>query len=176
MENTKAKLRDSIKERRRDNQSHFNLKLLTESSEFKDSQVIASYRSFGHEPDTTSLNELILKSGRQLLLPVRLSDNSLEFRIWDGNPSNLVRNGKLEEPSGERYLDPIDLMIVPALAVDKKGNRLGRGGGSYDRALDSFSGFSVALVYENEVLEELPTEEHDVPVRLLLTPEKLIRI
>lgn len=176
MENTKAKLRDSIKERRRDNQSHFNLKLLTESSEFKDSQVIASYRSFGYEPDTTSLNEQILKSGRQLLLPVRLSDNSLEFRIWDGNLSNLVRNGKLEEPSGERYLGAIDMMIVPALAVDKKGNRLGRGGGSYDRALDSFSGFSVALVYEDEVLEELPTEEHDVPVRLLLTPERLIRI
>lgn len=176
MENTKAKLRDSIKERRRDNQSHFNLKLLTESSEFKDSQVIASYRSLGYEPDTTSLNEQILKSGRQLLLPVRLSDNSLEFRIWDGNLSNLVRNGKLEEPSGERYLGAIDMMIVPALAVDKKGNRLGRGGGSYDRALDSFSGFSVALVYEDEVLEELPTEEHDVPVRLLLTPERLIRI
>ena len=138
--------------------------------------MIASYRSFGYEPDTTSLNEQILKSGRQLLLPVRLSDNSLEFRIWDGNLSNLVRNGKLEEPSGERYLGAIDMMIVPALAVDKKGNRLGRGGGSYDRALDSFSGFSVALVYENEVLEELPTEEHDVPVRLLLTPERLIRI
>lgn len=176
MENTKAKLRDSIKERRRDNQSHFNLKLLTESSEFKDSRVIASYRSFDHEPDTTSLNELILESGRLLLLPVRLSDNSLEFRIWDGNSANLVKNGKLEEPSGERYLGPIDLMIVPALAVDKIGNRLGRGGGSYDRALASFSGLSIAIVNEDEVLGELPTEKHDVPVKLILTPERLIRI
>lgn len=176
MEHTKAKLRDSIKERRRDNQSHFNLKLLTESPEFKDSQVIASYRSFDDEPDTTSLNELILKSGRELLLPVRLPDNSLEFRIWDGDSSNLVRNGKLEEPSGERYLGPIDLMIVPALAVDKKGDRLGRGGGSYDRALASFSGVSIALVYEDELLAELPTEVHDVPVKLILTPERLIRI
>lgn len=175
MENTKAKLRESIKAHRQDNQSHFNLNLLTDSPEFKDSQVIASYRSFGDEPDTRSLNELIIESGRTLLLPARLPDNSLEFRIWNGESSKLASNGKIEEPIGQKYLGAIDLMIVPALAIDKRGNRLGRGGGSYDRTLAEFPGISIALVYENELLEEIPSEAHDMPVRMVLTPERIIR-
>lgn len=176
MEHTKANLRESIGLRRRDSQSHFNLALLSGSQEFKNAEVVASYRSFGDEPNTEKLNQLILQVGKKLLLPVRLSDNSLEFRNWDGNLGKLKRSGNVEEPIGERFLGSIDLMIVPALAIDSKGNRLGRGGGSYDRALRDFSGISLALINEAEFVAALPSESHDVPVKMVLTPSKLVRI
>ncbi len=176
VEHTKANLRESIRLRRRDNQSHFNPALLSDSSEFKNSNVIASYRSFGDEPNTEELNKLILEAGKKLLLPVRLSDNSLEFRDWDGNLEKLRRSGNVEEPIGEKFLGVIDLMIVPALAIDSKGTRLGQGGGSYDRALRDFPGISLAIINEVEFVETLPSEIHDVPVKMVLMPSKLLRI
>lgn len=176
VEHTKANLRESIRLRRRDNQSHFNLALLIDSPEFQSSKVIASYRSFGDEPNTEELNQLIQRAGKMLLLPVRLSDNSLEFRNWDGDIEKLKRSGNVEEPIGERFLGVIDLMIVPALAIDSKGNRLGQGGGSYDRALRDFSGISLGIINEAEFVDTLPSEIHDVPVKMVLTPSKLLRI
>jgi 5-formyltetrahydrofolate cyclo-ligase len=59
---------------------------------------------------------------------------------------------------------------VPALQVDRDGNRLGRGGGSYDRALARATGLTVALLHDDELVAELPHEPHDVPVRAVATP------
>jgi 5-formyltetrahydrofolate cyclo-ligase len=171
----KADLRESIRVRRGDLHSQFNLSLLSDTPEFKNSVVLASYRSLGNEPNTEKINELILQAGKKLLLPVRLSDNSLEFRNWDGDPAKLKRAGNVEEPTGEKFAGAIDLMIVPALAIDSKGNRLGQGGGSYDRALRDFSGTSMALINDVELVDSLPSEIHDVPVKMVLTPTKLIR-
>ena len=65
-----------------------------------------------------------------------------------------------------------DLVVVPALAVDRYGFRLGRGGGSYDRALArvSASTLTVALLHDGELLDRLPAEPHDRPVRAVVTP------
>jgi 5-formyltetrahydrofolate cyclo-ligase len=168
-------LRESIRSHRRNNQSHFNLSLLADSDEFKMARVIASYQSYGNEPDTNSINQLIIESGKKLLLPALLPDRSLEFRIWDGNPINLKLNGKLREPNGDQFSDAIDLMIIPALAIDQHGNRLGQGGGSYDRMLERFQGVSIAIINESEFIESIPREDHDIPVNAVLTPTRLIR-
>jgi 5-formyltetrahydrofolate cyclo-ligase len=63
-------------------------------------------------------------------------------------------------------------VLVPALLVDRRGNRLGRGGGSYDRALVRATGLTVALLHDGELVEELPAEAHDVPVRAAATPSQ----
>ena len=175
MDNTKAKLRESIRLLRRNNQSHFNLSPLANSDEFQRAGVIASYQAYGDEPGTDSINQLIIESGKKLLLPALMPDRSLEFRIWDGNPDNLKLNGKLREPVTEKFSGAIDLIILPALAIDKYGNRLGQGGGSYDRTLESFEGISIAIVNESEFIESIPTEDHDIPVNAVLTPTRLIR-
>lgn len=138
-------------------------------------RVVASYQAYGDEPDTDSINHLIIESGKKLLLPVLMPDKSLEFRIWDGNPINLKLNGKLREPVGEKFAGVIELMILPALAIDQHGNRLGQGGGSYDRTLENFQGVSIAIVNESEFIESMPTEDHDIGVNAVLTPTKLIR-
>lgn len=175
MENTKSELRNLIRKGRSGAKTNFDFKLLIASPEFKVAEVIASYRSYGDEPDTKELNKLIIAEGKELLLPVLKPDHSLTFSCWDGDTASLKLNGKVEEPIGGEFSGVIDLMILPALAIDAKGNRLGQGGGSYDRALAEFSGFSIAIINEGELLETLPTEITDKKVSAALTPTKLIR-
>ncbi len=66
-------------------------------------------------------------------------------------------------------------MLVPALLVDRHGTRLGKGGGSFDRALARATGLTIALVHDDEVVDLLPAEPHDVPVRAIATPSTGVR-
>jgi 5-formyltetrahydrofolate cyclo-ligase len=105
------------------------------------------------------------------LLPVLLPDDDLDWARYDGE---LVpgRRGLLEPPGprlGVAAVATCDVVLVPALRVDRAGNRLGRGGGSYDRALARATGLTVALVHDDEVVDEVPHEPHDVPVRAVAT-------
>jgi 5-formyltetrahydrofolate cyclo-ligase len=175
VENTKSNLRNLTRERRKGGKSKFDFSRLISAPEFQVARVVASYRSYGTEPDTKELNELILSASKELLLPVLKPDHSLEFRSWSGDLTSLKVNGKIEEPIGREFSGAIDLMVVPALAIDKSGNRLGQGGGSYDRTLDNFKGFSVALINEDELVDQLPTESSDRRVNAALTPTRLIR-
>ena len=77
----------------------------------------------------------------------------------------------IQEPTGKSVeLASIELMLVPALAVDEIGNRLGKGKGFYDRILASFSGLRVAVVFDSEVLGTVPSEPHDQRVVMIATP------
>jgi len=127
---------------------------------------VSAYVSVGSEPGTQAL----LRPG--WLLPVLLPGGELDWAAYDGE---LARTGQgLLEPPGVRLgLDAVsrcDLVLVPALLVDRRGNRLGRGGGSYDRALLRARGLTVALLHDGELVEQLPAEPHDVPVAAALTP------
>jgi 5-formyltetrahydrofolate cyclo-ligase len=75
--------------------------------------------------------------------------------------------GEIVEP------DELDLIIAPALSVDMFGNRLGRGGGFFDRYLEHFDGPVAAVVYETELVAQLPSEPHDKPVQYAVTPSRL---
>jgi 5-formyltetrahydrofolate cyclo-ligase len=105
------------------------------------------------------------------LLPVLLPDDDLDWAVYDGTLAPGRRG--LPEPVGTRLgVDAIatcDVVLVPALAVDRDGYRLGKGGGSYDRALARATGLTVALVHDGEVVESLPREAHDVPVHAVAT-------
>jgi 5-formyltetrahydrofolate cyclo-ligase len=70
--------------------------------------------------------------------------------------------------------DELDLIIAPALSVDAFGNRLGRGGGFFDRYLDNFEGPVAAVVYEHEFVPELPSESHDRPVQYAVNPTGIL--
>lgn len=130
----------------------------------------AAYVSGGDEPGTAAL----LAPGVLLpvLLPVLLADGDLDWAEHDGSWTT-GRHG-LREPAGRRLgrdaIAGAEVVLVPALAVDRAGNRLGRGGGSYDRALTRASGRTVALLHDGELLDALPVEPHDVAVRACATP------
>jgi 5-formyltetrahydrofolate cyclo-ligase len=129
--------------------------------------VIAAYEPFGSEPGVhldRSLPERLasLDSALRVLVPVLLADNDLDWRDWNDPGGRL----------GVAAIAEADLVIVPALAVDRTGGRLGRGGGSYDRALARVRpGVPIiALLHEGEVAHSLPTHSHDRRVTAVMTP------
>ncbi|MEY3705086.1 MAG: hypothetical protein RLY29_458, partial [Actinomycetota bacterium] len=82
---------------------------------------------------------------------------------------------RIEVPPGENFEGEIDLVIVPTLALDGFGNRLGQGGGSYDRALSRTSAWRVALINNEELFDSIPTEPHDLKMDAALLPDRLVR-
>ncbi|ROO91321.1 5-formyltetrahydrofolate cyclo-ligase [Actinocorallia herbida] len=143
---------------------------------------IAAYVSVGNEPGTRSLLFALWKRGSYVLLPVVRPDGELDWASYEG-PDSLREGpyGLLEPTEPVRGVDAIkatDVVLVPALAVDRHGRRLGRGGGFYDRALARVGPaiLTVGVVYDAEFLEEVPAEPHDVPVRAVATPSGFHRL
>jgi 5-formyltetrahydrofolate cyclo-ligase len=145
--------------------------------------TVAAYLSVGTEPDTRGLVFALWKRGTYVLLPLLQPDDDLDWASYEG-PASLAAGprGLLEptEPArGVNAVTSADLVIVPALAVDRGGMRLGRGGGSYDRALARVGACvpTIALIYDDELLDEVPAGALDQPVRMVAQPrEGIIRL
>jgi 5-formyltetrahydrofolate cyclo-ligase len=138
--------------------------------------TVAAYISVGTEPETRGLVYALWKRGTYVLLPLLLSDNDLDWASYEG-PDSLSAGPRgllqpTEPPRGPAAVTSADLVIVPALAVDRSGHRLGRGGGSYDRALSRVSGAvpTVALIYDGELLDEVPAGPRDQRVCMVARP------
>jgi 5-formyltetrahydrofolate cyclo-ligase len=138
--------------------------------------TVAAYFSAGTEPDTHGLVFALWKRGSYVILPVLLPDGDLDWASYEG-PDSLAPGprGLLQPTEPARGPDAVaraHVVLVPALAVDADGNRLGRGGGSYDRALARVFGLvpTIALVYDDELLEHVPAEAHDRQVRAVVRP------
>jgi 5-formyltetrahydrofolate cyclo-ligase len=140
---------------------------------------VAAYLSVGTEPSTSALLAALAERQVEVLLPVLLPDRDLDWAPADAGvvagPHGLL------EPTGPRLgreaVADCELVVVPALAVDRTGSRLGRGGGSYDRVLPRARGWVVALLHDGEAMVELPTDPHDIPVHAFVTPSRgLVRL
>jgi len=137
----------------------------------------AVYYSIGSEPGTHGLVYALWKRGTYVLLPVLRPDLDLDWASYEGPDSLRAGPRGLTEPAepprGVAAVSRADLVIVPALAVDRRGMRLGRGGGSYDRALARVGPQvpTIALVYDAELLDEVPAAPHDQRVRLVARPQ-----
>ncbi len=138
--------------------------------------AIAAYVAIGTEPPTSALVYALWKRGGYVLLPVLMDDNDLDWACYEG-PDSLAPgpHGLLQPTEPRRGVTGIasaDLVIVPALAVDRRGYRLGRGGGSYDRALARVGAAvpTIALLYDGELLDEVPAGPHDQRVRAVAQP------
>jgi 5-formyltetrahydrofolate cyclo-ligase len=138
--------------------------------------TIAAYVSVGTEPGTRGLVYALWKRGAYVLLPLLLADDDLDWASYEG-PDSLAAGPRgllqpTEPPRGVAAVASADLVIVPAVAVDRAGRRLGRGGGSYDRALARVGRAvpTVALIYDDELVDEVPAGRHDQPVSLVARP------
>lgn len=147
--------------------------------ELADAITVAAYVSVGREPGTRALLDALRERGVRVLLPVLLADNDLDWAVYGGAERLLPAGRGLLEPDGDR-LGPAavveaDAVLLPGLAVDGAGMRLGRGGGSYDRVLARLSAAGadpalIVLLYANEVVARVPVEPHDHPVDAVVTP------
>ena len=142
--------------------------------------TVAAYVPFGREPGTGLLLDALVDAGKRVVLPVLLPDNDLDWAVYQG-PARMGKAVRgLLEPVGARLgpeaISTADVVLVPGLAVSAAGLRLGRGGGSYDRALARVPvGTPVAvLLYDDEVGRDVPVAAHDRAVTHAATPSGVV--
>lgn len=141
--------------------------------------VVALYLSMGAEPPTWQLADQLLGRGARVLTPLVRPGHRLDWADYAGR--DVLQNAAygISEPAtpslGVEALRGADVIVLPALAVDRAGRRLGRGAGYYDRALTYASPVAarIAVVYDDELVAKVPTEEHDQPVHFVVTPARV---
>ena len=148
--------------------------------------TVCAYWPVGSEPGSPELLDRLAELCDTVLIPVTVIGPAGEhtpLRWGEYQPGNLVEGTfGLREPAGPSHapetIAQADVVLVPALAVDRRGVRLGRGGGFYDRSLRLCRPDTrlVAVVRDDEVVDELPGEAHDVPMTHALTPAGLITL
>lgn len=154
---------------------------LLAAPEVRRAASVACYVSVGTEPGTSALLDRLTGAGKRVLLPVLLPDLDLDWAPYRGEGS-LVPAGRgllepVSPPLGVQAVATADAVLVPGLAVSPSGMRLGRGGGSYDRALARVpvGTFTCVLLYDGETGLDVPVEAHDRPVTAAATPSGIVR-
>jgi 5-formyltetrahydrofolate cyclo-ligase len=149
--------------------------------------TVSCYRSMTDEPGTAPLIEALLSRGDQVLLP-RINGRSLQWVEVSEDTDYVKGPMGIKEPSGHALpaepppLAAAGLVFLPALSVDRHGRRLGQGGGYYDKVLarlprhDEGGPLRVAVLFEDEFVDEVPFEPHDCVVDAVLMPGRVVRI
>ena len=182
------KRRDSIPPEQKALQETSIEKRLFELDNFKKANSILMYVSFRSEVNTRKFLDDIHKMGKKLILPLvdarhkvlklyEVKDNSELAPGYMGIPEPDVRENR------RVTIKDIDLVVIPGTGFDIQGNRLGYGGGYYDRLLGYESKQlaevehipTVALAFEEQIGEEIPAEPHDIQVDMIITDKRLIR-
>ena len=150
-------------------------KLLLDLAVSEGYRHIGCYLSFGSEPATDSFIALAKAQGLEIACPRIESDGQMVMASFLDTtvPSELG----FRQPTGE-VIQPKDLdsVVVPALAIDYEGKRLGRGAGYFDRYLQHYQGSVVGVVYDNEFIQKVPSLPHDQPVSVVVTQSQTISI
>lgn len=136
---------------------------------FRSAQRIFLYASHGTEINTHHLIQEAFAFGKTIALPKCMSDGIMDFYLYDG----VLAEGKyhIPEPIGTEILYPAenDLMIVPGLAFDENGYRIGQGGGYYDRYLSKHNCILVGFCRECNFMKQVPRMWNDLPVDFVIT-------
>ncbi len=148
--------------------------------EVQPATTVAAYASLPDEPGTGPLLDALHSRGLTVLLPVVQSDLYLDWAVHEPGRQHLNRMGIPEPtsaPRGPQALSAASVVICPGLAGDLEGHRLGRGAGCYDGALAflDHAELRCLLLYDDEVLDAVPTNPRDQPVDVLLTPAHTLR-
>ncbi|MGA0134179.1 MAG: 5-formyltetrahydrofolate cyclo-ligase [Opitutales bacterium] len=154
--------------------------LVAQLPEWKQARTVCLYASFGQEPVTDGLLRLALDQGKTLLLPRMAPDRSASVRKVAALESLQVSRFGIREPADDAPVAAArdaDLFLVPGLAFDRRGRRLGRGAGFYDRLLRGLprKAFLLGHAHGFQLTGAVPSEEHDVRMRAVVTPQGTIR-
>lgn len=138
------------------------------------------YISFKNEVDTTSLIKEAINQGKEVYAPLIKGKTMSFFRIDNLNKDKLIKSsfGILEPPKGlpEFFPDKNSIMIIPGVAFSKTGERLGRGGGYYDKYLEKYNNMiKIAVTFNVQICESIPTNDWDKKVDFVVTEDKIYR-
>ena len=148
--------------------------------EYNDAKAIYIYlSSFNHEVDTFSIIKDFMSKGGEVIVPiVNMKRNELihselrtlgslkrsRFNVWEPEDKHIVNS------------DNVDMIIIPGIAYDLKGNRIGSGKGYFDRFLGNNDSLKIALAYEFQIIDDIPITDNDIPVDIIITERRIIRI
>lgn len=142
---------------------------------YRDASVIYAYLSYNQEIDTAFIIDRAWADGKIVAVPKVLSDGVMEFYEIDSYDSIGLGYQGIPEPSGNTPLADYEdvLILMPGLAFDRSGNRIGYGGGFYDRYLERYEAkgtnfIKVALAYDFQIFDKLDVEEFDKKVDIIL--------
>ncbi|MEN7972361.1 MAG: 5-formyltetrahydrofolate cyclo-ligase [Verrucomicrobiota bacterium] len=146
---------------------------------FQTAKTVALYMAIAGEVNIDALFPKCRESGKHVCIPVFNSVSKI-YEMAEITPETKFTRGHygIMEPQKVALVSmkEVDLVAVPGVAFDRKGNRLGRGGGYYDRLLEGFSGISAAIAFDFQILQKIPTEQHDKPVDVLVTESEVINV
>ena len=172
--------RDSLSEEEKLEKNTKIKNALYSLEEFRKAKSIMFYVSFNNEVDTREIiKELLEKKEKKVIVPYVLEGNKM-LQVSKINDFNNLEPGTkgILEPKKEIVegfdTESIDLVIVPGTAFDRKGNRIGFGYGYYDIFLEGSNAKKIALAYDVQLVENIETEDHDVPVEVVITDKEVI--
>ncbi|MBI5287248.1 MAG: 5-formyltetrahydrofolate cyclo-ligase [Deltaproteobacteria bacterium] len=148
--------------------------------DYKRAMGIALYASFKNEVLTDEIFLDAVEEGKQVFYPTVIKDRKgLGFVKVNGRDDLMTGSYDILEPGGKGVMDrpPVNLVVVPGVAFDMMGNRLGYGKGYYDRALVGLKGQAgfIALAFDFQIVESIPTQPHDVRVGWIITEKRTIK-
>ena len=146
---------------------------------FETSEMIALYKAIGGEVDLELLFSACWNAGKRTCIPIFNTESKI-YEMAEVTAKTHYSTGHygIQEPLAPALLtmNHIDLIVVPGVAFDRSGNRLGRGGGYYDRLLGGFSGRAIAVAFSFQILPHIPIEAHDKPVGILVTEKEIVNV
>jgi len=144
--------------------------------EFRSASVVMLFASFQSEVETHHLIRRALAEGKRVVLP-KVKGKDLELREIENFDRDVSPGawGIPEPDHGRRAeLREVGLIVVPGAVFDERGNRVGYGGGFYDKLLASYPGMTIALAFELQIIPSVPADPHDIPVKKIVTEKRII--
>ena len=170
---TKQELRRYIRNQRdRLHDSVQNQKPVPLIPHLANADTLLIYSALPDEVPTQSLIDELVAQGKTVLLPRVVNDTDMELRQYTGTQDLQVGAFGILEPTGELFTDyeKIDVAVIPGMAFDKEGHRLGRGKGYYDRFLRLLSNtYKIGICFSWQLVDEVPTDEHDILMDQIMT-------
>jgi len=153
-------------------------KVFLNSDIYKNSKLIMLYMPIGNETDTSHIIKRALADGKELVFPVTAKDSGEITPYYATKDTEFSKGAfSVREPLGTKVADEsfIDVVLVPGIAFDRKGNRIGFGKGCYDKFLSRLNAVFVGFCYEFQVCDEIASDEHDIRMDYIITENGLMK-
>ena len=165
---TKKELRQMLRQQKQQHsaaEASAVISRLKENPHFQQARILLLYSALPDEVPTQTLLDELVAEGKTVLLPRVTSDTEMELRRYTGTDDLQAGAFGILEPTGERFTDyeTIEVAVVPGMAFDRQGHRLGRGKGYYDRFLTKIpQTYKIGICYPSRLLDLVPTDDNDI--------------